>query len=206
MLYGHQPRHFGISNLSAASVPELEEWLKERDLLTQIIQQHLARAQQRMKSQADKDHTEREFTVGTSVYLKLQPYIQTSVAPRSNQKLAFRFFGPFKILQRVGKVAYMLDLLDSCRIHPVVHVSQLKLHVPPHEQVPSDLSSLPANPSQVMVPLAILDHRLVSLGSSSRPRVLMQWSDIHPQLTTWEDAQDIARRFPGPLACGQAEI
>ena len=71
VLYGHQPRHFGISNLSAASVPELEEWLKERDLLTQIIQQHLARAQQRMKSQADKGRTEREFTVGTSVYLKL---------------------------------------------------------------------------------------------------------------------------------------
>jgi len=109
-LYGHPPRHFGISNMNAASVPELEEWLKERDLLSQIIKQHLLRAQQRMKVQADKERSERQFEVGSLVYLKLQPYTQTSVAPRSNQKLAFRFYGPFKILKRIGKVAYHLDL------------------------------------------------------------------------------------------------
>ena len=92
-LYGHPPRYFGISNMNAASVPELEEWLKERDLLSQIIKQHLLRAQQRMKVQADKGRSERQFEVGSLVYLKLQPYIQTSVAPRSNKKLAFRFYG-----------------------------------------------------------------------------------------------------------------
>ncbi|XP_039778261.1 uncharacterized protein LOC120645545 [Panicum virgatum] len=41
VLYGHQPKHFGISNLDACSVPELEEWLKERNLLTELIQQQL---------------------------------------------------------------------------------------------------------------------------------------------------------------------
>jgi len=92
-LYGHPPRHFGISNMNATSVPELEEWLKERDLLSQIIKQHLLRAQQRMKVQADKGRSEHQFEVGSLVYLKLQPYIQTSVAPRSNKKLAFRFYG-----------------------------------------------------------------------------------------------------------------
>jgi len=86
-----------------------------------------------MKVQADKGRSERQFEVGSLVYLKLQPYIQTSVAPWSNQKLAFRFYGPFKILKRIGKVAYHLDLPESCKIHPVVHVSQLKMHVPPNE-------------------------------------------------------------------------
>lgn len=108
VLYGHPPRHFGITNLTASSIPDLESWLSKQNLLTSLIQQQLLRAQQRMKSQADKKGTEREFHVGDLVYLKLQPYIQTSVAPRSNQKFSFKFYGPFKILQRVGQVAYKL--------------------------------------------------------------------------------------------------
>jgi hypothetical protein len=90
VFYGHLPRHLGISNLHASAIPELETWLKERDLLTKLIQQQLLRAQQRMKSQADKLRTEREFSVGDSFYLKLQPYIQSSTAQRSNQKLSFK--------------------------------------------------------------------------------------------------------------------
>jgi len=84
-----------------------------------------------MKQQANKNRSEREFSVGDMVYLKLQPYVQAIVAPRSNQKLSFWFYGPFRVLARVGKVAYKLELPPACRIHPVIHVSQLKLHVPP---------------------------------------------------------------------------
>jgi hypothetical protein len=62
---------------------------------------------------ADKNRSEREFCVGDMVYLKLQPYVQASVAPHSNQKLSFRFYGPFKILARIGTVAYKLDLCYS---------------------------------------------------------------------------------------------
>lgn len=39
VLYGHSLRHFGIANLQTCSVPDLEQWLKERELLTQLIQQ-----------------------------------------------------------------------------------------------------------------------------------------------------------------------
>lgn len=89
------------------------------------------RAQQRMKAQADKCITEREFQVGDAVFLKLQPYVQSMVASRSNQKLSFRFYGPYTILERIGKVTYRLDLPASAKIHPVVHVSQLKKQIPP---------------------------------------------------------------------------
>jgi len=37
ILYGHSPRHFGIANLQLCSVPDLEQWLKERELLTRIV-------------------------------------------------------------------------------------------------------------------------------------------------------------------------
>jgi hypothetical protein len=80
--------------------------MQERETMTALLKQHLLRAQQRMKKQADKHRTERSFNVGDMVFLKLQPYVQTSLAPRSSQKLAFKFFGPYKILARVGEVAY----------------------------------------------------------------------------------------------------
>lgn len=108
VLYGHPPRHFGICDPLKCSVPDLQEWLQDRHSLTKLIQQHLLRAQQRMKAQADAKRTKREFQVNDMVYLKLQPHIQSSVASRSNQKLAFKYFGPFKVLQRVGAVAYKL--------------------------------------------------------------------------------------------------
>jgi len=129
VLYGHPPRHFGITIPQASSIPELDQWLTERELLTQVIQQQLMRAQQRMKAQADKGRSEREFVVGDMVYLKLQPYIQSSIAIRSNHKLTYRFFGPFRVLQRMGSVAYRLDLPSDAKIHPLVHVSQLKKHI-----------------------------------------------------------------------------
>lgn len=77
---------------------DLESWLKERAAMTDLMQQHLLRAQQRMKHQEDKNRSERSFQVGDMVFLKLQPYIQQSVAARGNQKLAFRFFRPYKVL------------------------------------------------------------------------------------------------------------
>jgi hypothetical protein len=95
--------------------------------MTELIWQHLVHAQDRMKKQADKHRTEREFAVGTMVYLELQPYVQLSVLPRTNLKLSFKYFSPFKILDRVGKVAYRLQLPNQSAIHPVIHVSQLKL-------------------------------------------------------------------------------
>jgi hypothetical protein len=115
VLYGHSLRHLGIANLKSCSVPELEQWLHERQLLTRLIQQQLQRAQQRMKNQADKKRMERSFEPGDMVYMKLQPYVQTSVAQRSNKKLSFKFYGPFQVLEKIGEVAYRLDLPATSR-------------------------------------------------------------------------------------------
>ena len=152
-----------------------------------------------MKLQADSKQTEREFQEGDMVYLKLQPHVQTSVASRGNHKFAFRFFGPYKILQKVGTVAYKLDLPAHTQIHPVVHVSQLKQCVPSNTEVIQDLSLLCADPAQECQPLHILDRALVAKGTASAFRVKVQWSALPVALITWEDEADLYRRFPSAV-------
>jgi hypothetical protein len=103
-LYGYTPKHFGIAATDVSS-PDLSIWLQERQSMTDLIQQHLGRAKDRMKKQADKKRSERQLEIGDMVFLKLQPYVQSSLSRRSNQKLAFKYFGPYKILDRIGSVA-----------------------------------------------------------------------------------------------------
>ncbi|MCI43538.1 hypothetical protein A2U01_0064775, partial [Trifolium medium] len=80
-----------------------------------------------MKGQADKKRQDVTMQVGDEVLVKLQPYRQHSAALRKNQKLSMKYFGPFKIIAKVGTVSYKLQLPSTARIHPVFHVSQLKL-------------------------------------------------------------------------------
>jgi hypothetical protein len=126
VLYGGQPRSLGISSDSAIPT-SVSDWLQERSNMQDLIHQHLLRAQARMQRQANKHRSERSFAIDDWVYMKLQPYVQSSVLPRAHHKLIFKYFGPYRVLARVGKVAYRLDLPASNRIHRVVHVSQLKL-------------------------------------------------------------------------------
>ena len=96
-----------------------------------------------MKRQADKHRSERSFAVGNWVFSKVRPYVQSSLACHANQKLSFRFFGPYKILERIGAAVYKLDLSPSSSIHPVFHVSQLKAShgkLPMTDVLPDDLA------------------------------------------------------------------
>ena len=75
-----------------------------------------------MKLQADRHRTDRAINIGDWVWFKLQPYRQTTAQMRCNQKLAKKYFGPFKSKATSGKVSYKLQLPHEARIHNVFHV------------------------------------------------------------------------------------
>jgi hypothetical protein len=104
----------------------------------------------------------------------------------------------------VGKVAYKLDLPSDAKIHPVVHVSLLKQHVPAHIQVSADLTALPSDDSSELSPIAVLDSRCVHYGSTPKSEWLIQWSGWPSSWSTWEETHDIRRRYPDAPAWGQA--
>ncbi|KAL5736892.1 hypothetical protein ACOSP7_031349 [Xanthoceras sorbifolium] len=67
-------------------------------------------AQARMMKYYDQNRRNVSFEPGDLVYLKLQPYRQKSLKKRFNVKLSQWYYGPFKMLERIGEVVYRLEL------------------------------------------------------------------------------------------------
>ncbi|KAJ0683111.1 hypothetical protein HanPI659440_Chr16g0654721 [Helianthus annuus] len=101
-----------------------------------------------MKPMADYPRTERSFQVGDGVYLKSQSYRQQSVAQRSNQKWAAKYFSPHMILSKVAGVAYTLQLPAGSSIHPTVHVDR---EVDPTALEPESVEDATCNTSKIPV-------------------------------------------------------
>ena len=87
----------------------------------------------------------------------------------------------------MGQVAYKLDLPAGSKIHPVVHVSQLKMQVPPATSVSADLASVCSDPTQAGLPQKVLERRSILRGTKIVPRLLIQWDGFPSELATWED-------------------
>ena len=75
---------------------------------------------------ADRHRIERSFEVGDLVYLRLQPYMQSSLKKKGAEKLKPHFYGPYKVVWKVGEVSYELELPEESKVHNVFHVSNLK--------------------------------------------------------------------------------
>ena len=101
--------------------------MEHQQQVLQLLKDNLNLAQNRMKQQADQHRSERSFNVGDWVFLRLQPYKQMSLKnTKKDNKLSPKYYGPYKVLQNIGSMAYKLELLASSRVHPVFHVSYLK--------------------------------------------------------------------------------
>ncbi|TQE07969.1 hypothetical protein C1H46_006377 [Malus baccata] len=196
LVYGYPPPPIIPYEFGTAQVEAVGQGLLERDKILSMLKHNLELAQNRMKMQQDKKRTERQFEVGDFVYLKLIPYQLQALSPHSYHKLLPRYYGPYEIGEKVGNVAYKLNLPQHTKIHPVFHVSQLKkqlgIKVTPQTVLPQVVEDGLVGTT----PVAVLARRIYKKGDVAGVQILVQWQEQEESEATWEDFDEFKVKYP----------
>jgi hypothetical protein len=195
-LYQYAPDMIGESALTPDMCPTSTKTVVERDQHLATLKRNLLQAQHRMKQYADKLRIERSFEINDMVYLKIQPYRQNAFGLRGSLKLRSKYYGPFKIIERVGELAYRLQLPTTTSIHPVFHISQLKKHVGKNAIPLPNVPMVTPDGKIKTVPMTILDERIIQRQRAPVKQLLVHWESLGPEDATWEDLRFIQVAFP----------
>ncbi|GJR68967.1 putative reverse transcriptase domain-containing protein [Tanacetum coccineum] len=151
------------------------------------IKQRMQAARDRQKSYANLKRKPTEFQVGDKVMLKVSPW-KGVVRFGKRGKLNPRYVGPFKILEKVGEVAYKLELpKELSRVHNTFHVSNLKkCYADEPLAVPLDGLHFDNKLQFVEEPVEIMDHEFKRLKRSRILLVKVQWNSKRGPEFTWE--------------------
>ncbi|GJW48775.1 putative reverse transcriptase domain-containing protein [Tanacetum coccineum] len=160
------------------------------------IKDTLKAARDRQKSYTDKRRKPLEFSVGDYVLLKVSPW-KVVVRFRKKGKLTPRFVGPFEIVEKVGPVAYRLDLLEEVNgVHDTFHVSNLKKCLAdPTLQVPLDEVRVDAKLNFVEEPVEILEREFKKLKRSRIAIVKVHWNSKRDPEFTWERKDQMKLKY-----------
>lgn len=175
---------------------EARDMLLVRQTTLQTIKNNLKLAQERMKKHTDKRRTERVLEVGDMAYLKVQPYKHNALGIHKCLKLHSKFYETFKVIQKIGQVAYKLLLPKGCAIHPVFHISQLKKHLGPKVIPQEHLPLVDSDGNILMQPESLFDQRMIPHNNEPVVQWLIKWINLPETATTWDDIDFIRKAFP----------
>lgn len=102
VVYGRKPPSLLYYGDQVTSNATLDEQLRERNMVLLSLREHLRLAQDQMKKYADQKRRHVEYEVGDPVFLKIRPHHQLSLRRKRNENLFSKYFGPYKILERIG--------------------------------------------------------------------------------------------------------
>ncbi|XP_072983564.1 uncharacterized protein [Typha latifolia] len=144
---------------------------------------NMTTAQNRMKQVYDRRHRELEFEVGGLVFVRAQPYRQGSLHLVCNPKL-----------ERVGPVAYRLELLEGSQVHPMFHVLLLWARVRADQAVSTQIPD-PVEEIDGYKPVRVLERWRRHQEGRLETKILMEWLGRHSDEAKWEFEEDITECF-----------
>ena len=164
--------------------PEIVEETTEK---IKSVRDKMRAAQDRQKHYTDKRRKELEFAVGDMVYLKMITFTGR-VRISGRRKLDPRYLGPFRVIERVGSVAYKLDLPSEMEaFHNVFHISQLRKCLTDQDvlipEIPSDLGT---NLTLDTRPVRIVDRMEKAMRKKTIQMVKVIWDCNGREETTLE--------------------
>jgi len=190
MTYGYHPRLPGRVGVAKRNNPEGHAFVENIHAAVKKAKELLRVAQEKQKQYADSKRRELEFAVGSQVLLSTQ---NIRIKSPGTQKLLPRYIGPFPVLERIGEVAYKLELPSQLRVHPVFHVSLLKPYIskgqPGHYQPPPLAFDDEGEPWFEVE--AVLEHRDVSRGRRVAREYLIKWKSYDHAHNTWEPERNL---------------
>ncbi|KAA3486447.1 reverse transcriptase [Gossypium australe] len=159
----------------------------ESEEKVEVVRAWLKEASDRQKSYADIKWKEIKFAVGDQVFLKVSPWKKVMRFGRKG-KLSPRFIGPYRVLKRVGPVAYQLELPSELQqMHDVFHVSMLhRYRSDPSHVVPVEEVELRPDMSYEEEPIQILERDVKVLRRKSVPLVKVLWRNHGSEEASWE--------------------
>jgi hypothetical protein len=164
LMYGYDPVTPPVlGKRDCSKVQSVEDMVTSMSADLQSARQHLLKAQQQQKQQADKHRRQVRFAVGDAVLLSTENVVIKGAA----KKFKPRWCGPFTVEAVVSDVAVKLTLPATMRMHPVVHVSHLKHFVArPGEVEPEPIVPVvdQQQPSGIQL---VLSHKLCNMAPSS---------------------------------------
>ncbi|WMV49507.1 hypothetical protein MTR67_042892 [Solanum verrucosum] len=162
-----------------------------------LIIDRLKIAQSHQKSYADVRRRELEFQVDDWVFLKVSP-MKGLMRFGKKGKLSPRYVGPYKILKKISRVAYKLELpTELATLHPVFHISPLKKCVgDPTSIVPLESVVVKDSLTYEKVPVEILDRQVRRLRNKKVTSVKFLWRSQSIGGATWEAEAAMMSKYP----------
>jgi hypothetical protein len=191
VVYGRDPLSLRSYTQGEARLPAVLQQLLERDEFLLEVCDQLEQAQSYHKAAYDKKHHDAEFMVGQWVWVKLLHRPLASLDVKGRNKLSPKFFGPYQVMERLGTVAYRLQLPAWAKLHDVFHVGMLKRYRgdPPAAPVP-----LPP----IRHGRACLEPEMVFKSRLARGRheLLVQWKGQAAADASWMALDEFRSLFP----------
>ncbi|GJV56907.1 putative reverse transcriptase domain-containing protein [Tanacetum coccineum] len=161
------------------------------------IRDRMQAARDRQKSYADKRRRPLEFEVGDKVMLKVAPW-KGVMRFGKRGKLNPRYIGPFRIIERIGPVAYRLELpQELSRVHNVFHICNLKKCLSDDSLViPLEEIQLDDNLNFIEEPVEIMDRKVKQLKQSRIPIIKVRWNARRGPEYTREREDQFREKYP----------